>query len=177
MNTNEPQMVMVGEIVRPHGLAGMVKIRATTDDPQRFALLEKVQLQRDGHPLGEYRLERLQIAGNAVLAKFHGVNDRNQAETLRGAGLMIPAAARLPAEQDRFYHFEIIGLPAYTEAGEFIGEIVAIETFPGHDVWVIRCGAQERMVPAVKAFIKEVDLPNRRVVITPITGLLEDAEQ
>lgn len=169
-------MIMVGEIVRPHGVRGAVKVRATTDDLRRFSHLEKVQLQCDGHPLGEYLIARRQIGNKEVFVKFHGIDDRSQAETLRGACLMIPAEGRLPAEQDRFYHFEIIGLPAYTEAGEPLGEIVNIETYPAHDVWVIRRGNQERLVPAVKPFIKEVDLPNRRVVITPIPGLLEDVE-
>jgi 16S rRNA processing protein RimM len=169
-------MVMVGEIVRPHGLAGAVKVRATTDAPQRFSLLEKVLLQRDGRPLGEYLIERLQIGNNEVFVKFHSVNDRNQAETLRGASVMIPVTARLPAPAGEFYHSEIIGLPAYTAAGESLGAIVDIETFPAHDVWVIRHGNQARLIPAVKAFIKEVDLQNRRVVITPIDGLLEDVE-
>ncbi len=176
MSANEPQMVMIGEIVRSHGLRGTVKVRATTEDPQRFSLLAKVQLQRDALILGEYLIERVQIGHDEVFVKFHGITDRNQAEQLRGAGVMIPRQARLPAAPDQFYHFEIIGLPAYTAAGEPIGEIVNIETFPAHDVWVIRHGNQERLVPAVKSFIKEVDLQNRRVVITPIPGLLEDAE-
>jgi 16S rRNA processing protein RimM len=176
MNTNEPQMVMVGEIVRPHGLAGAVKVRATTDDPQRFSLLEEVKLQRDGRTVGEYLVERVQIGNGEVFVKFQGIDDRNQAETLRGASLMIPRAARVPAPADQYYHFEIIGLPAYSERGEPLGEIVDIETFPAHDVWVIRCGDRERLVPAVKAFIKEVDVQNRRVIIAPIPGLLEDAE-
>lgn len=176
MNTNEPQMVMVGEIVRPHGLAGAVKVRATTDDPQRLSLLEEVKLERDGRTLGEYRVERVQIGAGEVFVKFQSVDDRNQAETLRGASLMIPRAARLPAPADQYYHFEIIGLPAYSQTGELLGEIVAIEAFPAHDVWVIRHGQNARLVPAVKAFIKEVDVQNRRVVIAPIPGLFEDAE-
>ncbi|MGH7453343.1 MAG: ribosome maturation factor RimM [bacterium] len=176
MNSNEPQMVIVGEIVRPHGLAGTVKVRATTDDPQRFSLLDEVKLQRDGRTLGEYRVERVQIGKSEVFVKFYGVDDRNQAETLRGASLMIPSEARVPAPADQYYHFEIIGLPAYTAAGEPLGEIVNIETFPAHDVWVIRNGDRERLVPAVEAFIKEVDVQNRRIVIVPIPGLLEDVE-
>lgn len=176
MSSNEPQMVMVGEIVRPHGLAGAVKVRATTDDPQRISLLEEVKLQRGGRTLGEYRVERVQIGKDEVFVKFYGVDDRNQAETLRGAGLMIPREARVPAPADQYYHFEIIGLPAYSETGEPLGEIVGIETFPAHDAWVIRHGERECLVPAVKAFIKEVDVQNRRVVIAPIPGLLEDAE-
>ncbi len=176
MKLNEPQMVMVGEIVRPHGLAGVVKVRATTDDPQRFSLLKGVKLQRDGRTLGEYFVERVQIGKGEILVKFQGVDDRNQAETFRGASLMIPNTARLPARTDQYYYFEIIGLPAYTAAGEPLGEIVDIESFPAHDVWVIRNGDRERLVPAVKAFIKEVDVQNRRVVIAPIPGLLEDVE-
>lgn len=176
MNSNEPQMVMVGEIVRPHGLAGAVKVRATTDDPQRFSLLEDVKLLRDGRTLGEYRVTRVQIGKGEVFVKFQGVDDRNQAETLRGAGLMIPREARVRAAADQYYHFEIIGLPVYTATGELLGEIVDIETFPAHDVWVIRHGERQHLVPAVKAFIKDVDVQNRRVVIAPIPGLLEDAE-
>ncbi len=176
MNSNEPQMVMVGEIVRPHGLAGVVKVRTTTDDPQRFSLLEEVKLQRDGRTLGEYLVERVQIGNDEVFVKFQGVDDRNHAETLRGAGLMIPSEARVPAPADQYYHFEIIGLPAYTAGGELLGEIVDIENFPAHDVWVIRHGDRECLVPAVKAFIKDVDVQNRRVVIAPIPGLLEDVE-
>ncbi len=169
-------MVMVGEVVRPHGLAGVVKVHATTDDPQRFLLLAEVKLERDERLLGEYRVERVQIGKGEVFVKFQGVDDRNQAETLRGAGVMIPREARVPAPVDQYYHFEIIGLPAYSETGEPLGEIVNIETFPAHDVWVIRHGNRERLVPAVKAFIKDVDVQNRRVVIAAIPGLLEDAE-
>lgn len=176
MKTNEPQMVMVGEIVRPHGLAGAVKVRATTDDPQRFSLLEKVELERGGRTLGEYRLERVQIGNGEVFVKFHGVDDRNQAEALRGAGVMIPRAAAVPAPADHYYHFEIIGLPVYSEAGEPLGEIVRVEAFPAHDVWVIRRGGRERLVPAVAAFIKAVDVQNRRVVMAPIPGLFDDVE-
>jgi 16S rRNA processing protein RimM len=126
--------------------------------------------------VGEYRVERVQIGDGEVFVKFQGVDDRNQAETLRGASLMIPREARVPAPADQYYHFEIIGLPAYSETGEPLGEIVDIETFPAHDVWVIRHAEHEHLVPAVKAFIKEVDVQNRRVVIAPIPGLFEDAE-
>jgi 16S rRNA processing protein RimM len=176
MNLNDPQMVMVGEIVRPHGLAGAVKVRTTTDNPQRFSLLEQVMLQRDGRTVAEYVVERVQIGNGEVFVKLQGVDDRSQAESLRGASLMIPRKASVPAPADQYYHFEIIGLPAYSETGELLGEIVDIETFPAHDVWVIRRGERERLVPAVKAFIKDVDVQNRRVVMTPIPGLLEDAE-
>ena len=168
---------MIGEIVRSHGLAGVVKVRATTDDPQRFSLLEKVSLQRGEHQLGEFAIEAMQIGKAGVLLKLRGVNDRDSAEQLRGAGLMIAREECLPTGADQFYLFDIIGLPVYTEAGELVGEIIDIGTYPANDVWVVRRGAQEKLIPAIKSVIQKVDLTNGRVVITPIPGLLEDVPE
>jgi 16S rRNA processing protein RimM len=137
VSANPPQMVMIGEIVRAHGLAGMVKVRATTDDPGRFALLKQVHLQHGEKRLGEFVIEAIQIAPAAVLVKFRGVNDRDSAEQLRGAGLMITREECLPTGPDQFYQFDIIGLPVYTAAGEAVGEIVDIET-TRPTMWVIR---------------------------------------
>jgi 16S rRNA processing protein RimM len=168
---------MIGEIVRPHGLAGVVKVRPTTDDAGRFALLKQVQLQRGESRLGEFAVEAVQIGKAEVLLKFRGVNDRDSAEQLRGAGLMIAREECLPTGPDQFYLFDIIGLPVYTAAGELIGEIIDIETYPANDVWVVRREGQEKLIPAIKSVIQEVDLKNGRVVITPIPGLLEDVPE
>jgi 16S rRNA processing protein RimM len=165
---------MIGEIVRSHGLEGAVKIRATTDSPEQFSFWRNVQLQRGADSLGEYVIDRIQTANNGLFVKFRGVNDRHQADLLRGAQLMIPREECLPAEPDQFYHYEIIGLPVFTTTGEALGEIVDIGRYPANDVWVIRSGNEEKLIPAIDSVIQKVDLPNRRVIINPIPGLLED---
>lgn len=175
MSAHKIHTVMIGQVVRSHGLRGTVKIRATTDHPERFSLLEKVLLQRDSIPLGEYAIEQVQFHKQGLLIKFSGIDDVNQAEKLRGAEVMIPREECLPTEESQFYHFEIIGLPAYTTSGVHLGEIVDIYALPANDVWVIRNEGHELLIPAIKSVINEVDLENRRVVITPIPGLLEEA--
>lgn len=172
-------MVTVGEIMRSHGLRGVVKIRAATDNPERFSLLRKVQLQRDSASLGDYVIERVQLGKKGIFVKFRGINDCDQAEKLRGARLMIPRQECLPTEEDQFYQFEIIGLPAYTTSGVHVGEIVDIYATPANDVWVVRNPGQpghESLIPAIKSVIKDVDFKNRRVIVAPIPGLLEDTE-
>jgi 16S rRNA processing protein RimM len=178
MRATETQMVMIGEILRSHGLRGVVKIRATTDDPQRFFLLQRVQLQRDSRTLGEYTLERVQVGNDGVFVKFHGISNRHEADQLRGTQVMISRAECLPTEPDQFYTFDIIGLPVYTITGIHLGEIVGIEAFPANDVWVVRnpdSSGQEWLIPAIKSVIQQVDLKNRRVVIEPIPGLLNES--
>lgn len=174
MNANVVKMVMIGEILRSHGVRGAVKIRATTENPARFSLLKKVQLERNGAPLGEYAIERVQPRQKDVLVKFYGIDDYNQAEKLRGAVVMIPRQECLPTGEDEFYQFEIIGLPVYTTGGMHLGEVAEIYALPANDVWVIRKEGQEALIPAIKPVVQIVDLINRRIVVVPVPGLLED---
>jgi 16S rRNA processing protein RimM len=164
---------MIGEIVRSHGLRGAVKVRAAADEPKQLSLLRKVRLQRGAQALGEYAIEKLQTGSGGFFIKFCGVNDRDQAELLRGAELLIAREECLPTAAGQFYQFEIIGLPVYTSSGEFIGEIAGIERHPANDVWVIGNGKEEKLIPAINTVVQEVDLSNRRVIINPIPGLLE----
>jgi len=176
MNSAAPKFVIAGVIVRPHGVRGVVKVRAATDEVEHFSRLKHVQLQRGEQVLGDYHIAQVQFVPEGILLSFHEVHDRNQAELLRGAELMIPLEAYPPKSAEQFYHFELIGLPVYGTANEYLGEIVEIKAFPANDVWVIRNGKEEKLVPAIDSVIREVDLANRRVVISPLPGLFEDAE-
>jgi len=173
MSNKTPQLVMIGEVVRSHALRGTVKVRVVADTVEEFSRLRKVKLQRGDQALGEYVIENLQIGNDGLLIKFHGVNDRNQAEQLRGAALMVALEECLPAAPDQFYHFDLIGLPVFTASDEPVGDIVDILRYPANDVWVIRRGASEKLIPAIDSVIQKVDLLNRRVIITPMPGLLE----
>jgi len=174
MSNKTPQLVMIGEIVRSHALRGTVKVRIVADAVEAFSRLRKVQLQRGEEVLSEYVIENLQIANDGLLVKFRGVDDRDQAERLRGAEVMMALAECPPAAPDQFYHFDLIGLPVFTASDEPVGDIVEILRYPANDVWVIRRGASEKLIPAIDSVIQKVDLPNRRVIITPLPGLLEE---
>lgn len=165
---------MIGEIVRSHGLRGAVKVRAVAGMEQ-FSRLQKVQLQRGAQSLGEYVIEQVQAGHDGLFIKLHGVNDRNQADQMRGAEMMIGLEECLPAPPGQFYQFEIVGLPVFTASGEAVGEIVEVAHYPANDVWVVRKGEEEKLIPAIDAVVQKVDVPNRRVIINPIPGLLEDA--
>lgn len=174
MRNNMPKLVMIGAVVRAHALRGTVKVRVIAEAADEFSHLRQVHLQRGDQALGEYVIEDLQVANDGLLVKFRGVNDRNQAEQLRGTEVMVALEECLPPAPDEFYHFDLIGLPVFTASDEPLGEIVEILRYPANDVWVIRRGASEKLIPAIDSVIQKVDLPNRRVIITPLPGLLEE---
>jgi 16S rRNA processing protein RimM len=165
---------MIGEIVRSHGLRGTVKVRAVAESEQ-FSRLQKAQLQRGAQKLGEYVIERVQIGKEGLFIKFYGVTDRDQAEQLRGAQMMIGLEDCLPAAPGQFYQFEIVGLTVFTTSGQPVGEIVEVVRYPANDVWVVRNGEEEKLIPAVDAVVQKVDMPNRRVIINPLPGLLDES--
>jgi len=174
MSNPTPPFVIIGQVLRSHALRGAVKIRVIPDAEEQFLRLRQVLLQRGEQTLGEYVIEKLQNGNDAFLVKFREVNDRAQAESLRGAELVIAREACEPTAPGQFYDFDLIGLPVFSASDEPLGELVEILHYPANDVWVVRHGASEKLVPAIDAVIQKVDLPNRRIVITPLPGLFDE---
>ncbi|MDE7464431.1 MAG: hypothetical protein K2M48_05320, partial [Clostridiales bacterium] len=75
-------MLEVGQILKPQGIRGEVKVK--TSDPSRFCVLKSVEINGK-----QYRITSARASGNDAYIKLEGVNDRNAAEELRGATLKI----------------------------------------------------------------------------------------
>ena len=172
----EPQEVTIGIIVKPHGLRGMLKVRPTTDDPQRYRRLDRVKVYLRGEILGEFQVQRAEItAPQMVLVKFAEHDSCDAVEAFRGAEIRIARTECLPTAANQFYHFDLIGLHVRTEAGMSLGKIVEVIEHPGNDLWVVHDDAQnELLLPAISSVIKEVDLAKKCVIIMPLAGLLDD---
>jgi 16S rRNA processing protein RimM len=109
------------------------------------------------------------------VATFQGIENREAAEAMRGYEICIPRASAPPLPEVSYYHYDILGLKVQAETGEELGEIADIWPSDGHDLYVVRRGAGEWLLPAVRAFILRVDLVRRVMVVRPIEGLV-DAE-
>ncbi len=169
------RLVVIGEITGAHGLAGQLRVRPLTDDPERFERVSECVLWDAARDQRETR--RITAAhrhGAVVLVSLAGCESVEEARTLIGRLLALPEAATLPPGPGRFYPWQLEGCRVLTEDGQAVGEVAGIERSPGHDLWVVRDGAgREHLIPAVPEIVTEVDLSARRVVIRPPEGLLE----
>lgn len=171
----EPRYLAVGLVVGPHGVRGELKVDLLTDDPHRFRLLKRVFVGLEGEepvpwPLMGYRLHR-----QRVLLRLKGCEDRATAETLRGCLVQVPLADAIPLEEGEYYEHQILGLSAWTVAGEYLGEVVEILYTGANDVYVIQGqdpGRKEILIPAIKGVVLEVDLAAGRLLIELPEGLL-----
>jgi 16S rRNA processing protein RimM len=153
---------------------GELRVEPETDFPDRLMGLRDAYLIRDGHPAA-VRVEAVRRTADAVLVKFAGVASPEEAGAWRGALLAVPreAAAELP--EGRFFVFDVIGSAVVTEAGEPLGAVEEIIRTPGNDVFVVRGGRGEVLVPAIASVVLAVDPAAKRIVIRPLPGLLDDA--
>jgi len=114
---------------------------------------------------GALTLKKLRDDGKGgAIARFEQVPDRTAAEALRGTALTVPRSALPPLEDGEYYHADLIGLAAVSDAGEPLGAVVAVENFGAGDVLEIeRPSGQRFMVPMTAVAVLEWN--DERVVI------------
>ncbi len=165
------RLVNIGIVRGSHGIRGWVKVSLLTDDPDRFALLQKVFVEKaDGKPggPGELRLEGSKKHSGNVLLKFEGIDTLEDAAKLKGCLVRIPEEETLPiTEKDTYYVYQLEGLKVFDAGGEELGILEAVMSASGNEFYVIRSadGKTEYLAPAIKACVKEIDLERGAMTI------------
>ena len=165
-------LIGLGQISGAHGLLGVIKVRAdaeaATTDPEVFAALGQVWIGGRG-----YQVLKAERHKNQVRLWLEGVHTRSGAEEL--AGLQVLGdRRRFPAlPPGEYYWFQVLGLPVVNEAdGALLGYLDHIIPTPGHDVYVVRQGEREVLLPAVEDVIVEINLEEGVIKASPPEGLL-----
>lgn len=170
-----PARLVVGRVVRPHGVRGELVVQSLSDAPDRFAPGAELAF---GDPDGEAPLRRLVVAAaredrGRQLVGFEGVADRDAAEALRGGLLSIPREAARPLTAGEFWRHQLVGLAVYDRQGRRRGEVADVLPGTAHDQLSVRLddGASV-LVPAVAALVT-VELDAGRLVVDAVPGLLD----
>ncbi|QIQ85862.1 ribosome maturation factor RimM [Erythrobacter sp.] len=158
--------IELAAITGAHGVAGEVRLKLFGEGIEALRLHDSFN---DG------ALTPLKIRSDGkggAIARFAGVSNRTEAERLRGTVLTVPRAALLPLEEGEYYHADLIGLAVETDAGEPVGEVIAVENFGATDVVEIRRepppakGPKTFMVPMTKEAVLSWDTA-RMVIAAP----------
>jgi 16S rRNA processing protein RimM len=163
MGDESSSLIELGVVGAPFGVRGWVKLRSFTDPPDRLLQHRSVQLGVRGLWTA-YRIEASGRSGGQLTAKLSGVEDRDQAQTLRGAKVGVPRS-ELPQRDDKeFYRADLIGCDVVNLAGAHLGRVQHFVETPVQVLMVVR-GEREHWVPAVPLHVRRVDLTARRVVV------------
>ena len=149
--------LMIGEITKPQGVRGEVKLRPITCDVSRFEGLETVYFERDSAYV-PVRVTVNRIGGDAVFLNVEGVQDRDQAEKLRGTQVFIDRAHAVELDEDTTFLADLYGLRGIVDDGRDLGTIREVMQPGGNDVYVFQGPLGEVLVPALKSVVLKVDL-------------------
>ena len=158
---------MVGKIAGPWGLRGDLKITPLTDFPERFSPGSRLYLK--GRPT---RVQYVRTLKGGLRVKLDMINDRTQAEAVRGDELTVPWEDVRPLPDGSYYHFQIIDMGVWTEEEEYLGAVKEILHTGGNDVYVVRDrGNKELLIPAIEDVVLKVDPSENRMVVRLPEGL------
>jgi 16S rRNA processing protein RimM len=164
--------VTVGRVTKPQGLTGEVRLTLYGGSVEVLEGLRHVTAVGNGTSRA-LTLESVEGRGQAVIARFAEVRDRTAAEALVGWDLEVPEAEIPALEPGAYYTYQLEGLEVVTEAGERLGVLEEVLDLPAHDVYVVRAGDRQVLIPATEEVVREVDLEKGRMVIHLLEGLLD----
>jgi|SRR5580658_3071296 16S rRNA processing protein RimM len=163
MSGEPSSLIELGIVGAPFGVRGWVKLRSYTEPPDR--LLEHRSLQlRVGGVWRAYRIETSGRSGGQLTVKLIGVEDRDEAQKLRGAAVGVPRSELPERSEKDFYRADLIGCEVVNLKGVRLGVVQHFVEIPAHALMVVR-GEQEYWVPAVPQHLRRVDLQARRVIV------------
>jgi len=172
MQTQTSTPVLVAKIAKPHGLQGEVVLDSLTDvegrleDQPVFLLMAGEMVER------ALKVESRRFFGGRHVIKFEEVNNRDDADALRGKDLAIPEEDLGELPDDMYYIHDLVGMRVLLKDGSEIGTVQRVMTTGGVDVLEIGEGGKI-LIPFAESICVEVDLEKRQITIDPPEGLLQ----
>jgi 16S rRNA processing protein RimM len=174
----------IGKIVGAQGLQGEVKVYPDSDFPERFLEPGTRWLLRSGatEPQPIKLVQGRYLAGKGLyVVQLAGISNRDQAEALQGAKLLVPEGDRPPLEEDEFHVRDLIGLEVFDQTTQVLVGTVLRVLSAGNDLLEVQRSVSEVpgqkpqtvLIPFVKAIVPVVDLSQHRIEITPPAGLID----
>ncbi len=164
--------IVVGKIINTHGIRGEVKVFPLTDDVKRFDLLNYAYI---GEEKIKVHLESAKYYKNLAILKFEEYSNINEIEKFKNELIYIDEKERIVLPENHFFIYELINSKVFDTEMNLIGILTDIIQNASNDVYVIKDDKvkKEYLIPAVKKFIIEVDIKNKKIIIDPIEGMIE----
>ena len=166
-------LIAIGRISKPIGTRGEVKISPLTPDRQRFESMPAVWLGHDTANAELKRILKVRIDAKQVVLSFDGIGTVEEAEKLIDLYLFVPKEEAIKLQNGSYFVDDVIGCEVVTEELVNVGMITDLLSLPMNDIWIVKKGAKEVLIPAVKAIIRKVDVENKRITIHALDGLFD----
>lgn len=165
--------IVIGRVVRPHGLLGEVSVEVLTDFPERFREGLVVRLSGPDGETRDARIASVRPHGGRVLVRFEGIAGPEGAELLRNLDLSVGRDEVATRPEGFVFHWEVEGCEALDRAGRPLGVVTELADVGGRPLLVVATPCGVREVPFERPIVVSVDVAKKRIVLDPPPGLLD----
>ena len=166
------EYTIVGKIINSHGIKGEVKVYPLTDDIQRFEQLKEADR---GDNKVVVNVDGVKYHKGSVILKFKEYDDINQILKYKDSFVFVNDEDRIILPENHYFIYDLIGCKVVDTDGNAIGNLKDVLQGHSNDVYVIEDGDdfKEYLIPAVKEFVKQVNIDEKLITIDPIEGMIE----
>ena len=165
----------IGKIVSTHGVRGEVRLQPWCDSPEFLKKFKRLYFDDEGK--NQIDVLAARPHGNIVILKLKGVDTVDDASLLRNKVLyMAREDVKLP--NGEYFIQDLFGCRVLdaSDVSVFYGTLTDVSSTGANDVWHIEKDGREFLLPAVREFVKEVDISRGEILVSPIKGIFDDAD-
>lgn len=166
------EFIAVGKIINTHGIRGEVKIYPYTDEINRFSDFKTLYL---GEQKIKVQVESVKYFKGIVIMKFKDYSDINEVLLFKDEIIYIDYKDRINLPKNHYFIFDLLECEVVDLSGKTLGYVSDVLEYASNDVYTVKDyeNNKEYFIPAVKEFIKEVNIEDKKIVIDPIEGMIE----
>ena len=168
------EFLEVGKIVGVHGIKGATRVQVWADSPDFLKQFKYLYTDESGN--NKLTVLKVQPHGNISIVIFKGVESIEHAESFRNTTLYINRNdVKLP--ENRYFVSDLIGVNVYdVQSGALYGEISDVSQTGANDVWHIKSGDKEYLIPVIDEVLISVDIEKNSAYIKPLKGIFDDED-
>lgn len=157
--------IALAVVTRPHGVRGAVRMKVFNPDTTVLAPGLRATLALREAPARTVQVLTVTPAKETWMVTFEGVTSLEAAEALRGAELQVPRTALPELEEGEFYHVDLPGCDVLDQAGQRMGVVKQVASYPSVDALVVDTADGELEIPIVDGIVTRIDVPARQIVV------------
>ena len=164
--------VLVGVIVGAHGIKGEVKLKSFTSDPLSIGRYGPLQSSSGK----QFEIAKLKAAKDDFIASLKNVNDRNEAETLKGVELFVSREKLPKLKTHEAYAHDLMGLDVVLENGSKLGKLVGMPNYGAGDLLevAVQGNSETVLIPFNNAFVPQEDFSSGKIIVNLPEGYLDN---
>lgn len=169
------EFVFIGTLGKTVGMDGMISVIPLTSFPERFNKLKSVFLTKERKIPLNFEVEKTTYTSNGsrVNMKLKSIDFIEDAEKLAGYRITIPKSERFDLPEDNYYIDQLIDCEVY-EDDKLLGKVKEVLDMSANDIYLVDYEGKELLIPAIKEFVKKIDISNKRITVQLIDGMLPE---